>query len=135
MRRLAIELEGSGSREARAQRRADPRTSLPRFADALADAKSERKRFRVLRPRLAGDAQRDRRDQRRPSTGRALQRVSRTFKLELRATTSGAGRPAHRQGAGAERASVVYGQIAPEEALEFCADLGYRVTLRIEELE
>jgi hypothetical protein len=129
-----IELEGSGFSQKRARNVVQIANEIPRFTDALADAKSERQRFRVLRhasPEMLSVI---------AATTPASSTVARyneyqNFKLPLRgnelAVPSG---PHIAKALERTREAVFTGEIAVENARDFARDLALRYLneLRIE---
>ena len=129
-----IDLEGSGFSQKRARNVMQIANEVPRFADALSDAKSERQRFRVLRhasPEMLSVI---------ASMTTASETVARfneyrNFKIPLRgnelAVPSG---PHIAKALERTREAVFTGEIAPEEAPGFARELALRYLseLRIE---
>ena len=129
-----IELEGSGFSQKRARNVVQIANEVPRFADALADAKSERHRFRVLRhasPEMLSVI---------AATTPAAPTVQRyaeyqNFKLPLRGNDLSVPVGPHiAKALERTREAVFTGEISAEEARDFARDLALRYLneLRIE---
>jgi tRNA nucleotidyltransferase/poly(A) polymerase len=129
-----IELEGSGFSQKRARNVVQIANEVPRFADALADAKSERHRFRVLRhasPEMLSVIAATTGE----STTVARYNEYQNFKLPLRGNDLEVpGGPHVARALERTREAVFTGEIAPEEARSFARELAMRYLneLRIE---
>jgi tRNA nucleotidyltransferase/poly(A) polymerase len=129
-----IDLEGSGFSQKRARNVVQIANEIPRFADALADAKSERQRFRVLRhasPEMLSVI---------AATTPASETVARfneykNFKLALRGNELSVPSGPHiAKALERTREAVFTGEIGVEEAPGFARELALRYLneLRIE---
>jgi tRNA nucleotidyltransferase/poly(A) polymerase len=127
-----IDLEGSGFSQKRARNVVQIANELPRFTDALADAKSERHRFRVLKHAspemlsvIAATSPGN-------ETVRALQRIPELQAPAPRQRSRSARRPARGEGAGTNARSGVYRRNRARGSAVLCARIGGSISARIE---
>ena len=129
-----VDLEGSGFSQKRARNVVQIANEIPRFTDALADAKSERQRFRVLRhasPEMLSVLAATTPE----SLTVARYNEYRNFTLPLRGNELAVPNGPHIAKALERTKEAVFtGEIAPENARDFARDLALRYLseLRIE---